>query len=115
MIAFVVVYGLDWVATVPPTVALCREAFGEQGTIVFGWVFAAHQLGAAVMSVVAGVVRDSYRRLQPRLAQRRRDVRRRRRTVVRGPAVAGRLAERHTRSLSRTVSPPVEPNSPPAR
>ena len=59
MIAFVVVYGLDWVATVPPTVALCREAFGEQGTIVFGWVFAAHQLGAAVMSVVAGVVRDS--------------------------------------------------------
>jgi MFS family permease len=59
IIAFVVVYGLDWVATVPPTVALCREAFGEQGTVVFGWVFAAHQLGAALMSVVAGVLRDA--------------------------------------------------------
>ena len=45
MLAFVIVYGLDWVATVPPTAALCREAFGEAGTIVFGWVFAAHQLG----------------------------------------------------------------------
>jgi MFS family permease len=58
IVAFVVVYGLDWVATVPPTVALCRQAFGENGTIVFGWVFAAHQLGAAAMSVAAGVVRD---------------------------------------------------------
>ena len=58
MIAFVVVYGLDWVATVPPTVALCRQAFGDAGTIVFGWVFAAHQLGAAAASVAAGVVRD---------------------------------------------------------
>jgi MFS family permease len=59
IVAFVVVYGLDWVATVPPTVALCREAFGQQGTVVFGWVFAAHQLGAALMSVVAGVLRDA--------------------------------------------------------
>jgi MFS family permease len=59
MIAFVVVYGLDWVATVPPTVALCRQAFGDAGTIVFGWVFAGHQLGAAAASVVAGVVRDA--------------------------------------------------------
>jgi hypothetical protein len=47
LIAFVVVYGLDWVATVPPTAALCREAFGEAGSVVFGWVFAAHQIGAA--------------------------------------------------------------------
>ena len=60
MILFVVVYGLDWVATVPPTVALCRQHFGERGTIVFGWVFAAHQVGAAVAAVVAGVVRDSF-------------------------------------------------------
>ena len=59
MIAFVVVYGLDWVATVPPTAALCREAFGEAGAVVFGWVFAAHQIGAAVVSVGAGVVRDT--------------------------------------------------------
>jgi MFS family permease len=58
IIAFVVVYGLDWVATVPPTAALCREVFGEAGSVVFGWVFAAHQIGAAVVSVGAGVVRD---------------------------------------------------------
>jgi MFS family permease len=58
IIVFVVVYGLDWVATVPPTAALCREAFGEAGQVVFGWVFAAHQIGAAVASVGAGVVRD---------------------------------------------------------
>ncbi len=58
ILAFVIVYGLDWVATVPPTAALCREIFGESGTIVFGWVFAAHQLGAAVASVAAGYVRD---------------------------------------------------------
>jgi len=58
IIAFVVVYGLDWVATVPPTAALCREVYGEAGSVVFGWVFAAHQIGAAVVSVGAGVVRD---------------------------------------------------------
>ena len=58
IIAFVVVHGLDWVATVPPTAALCREVFGEAGSVVFGWVFAAHQIGAAVVSVGAGVVRD---------------------------------------------------------
>jgi predicted MFS family arabinose efflux permease len=59
MIAFVVVYGLDWVATVPPTAALCREAFGEAGSVVFGWMFAAHQIGAAIVSVGAGVIRDT--------------------------------------------------------
>ena len=58
MLAFVIVYGLDWVATVPPTAALCVEAFGESGTIVFGWVFAAHQVGAAIASVGAGYLRD---------------------------------------------------------
>jgi predicted MFS family arabinose efflux permease len=58
IVAFVVIYGLDWVATVPPTVALCREAFGSAGTVVFGWVFASHQVGAAVASVAAGVARD---------------------------------------------------------
>ena len=60
MILFVVVYGLDWVATVPPTAALCREIFGERGTIVFGWVFAAHQIGAAPAAFGAGVIRDSF-------------------------------------------------------
>lgn len=58
IIIFVVIYGLDWVATVPPTVALCREIFGKDGPIVFGWVFASHQVGAAIAAVVAGVVRD---------------------------------------------------------
>ena len=49
-----------WVATVPPTAALCREIFGEQGTIVFGWVFAAHQIGAALAAFGAGVIRDTF-------------------------------------------------------
>ena len=59
IILFVVIYGLDWVATVPPTVALCRELFGKDGPIVFGWVFASHQIGAAIAAVVAGTVRDA--------------------------------------------------------
>ncbi len=58
MLAFILFYGLDWVATVPPTMALCRNAFGERGPIVFGWVFASHQLGAAAAALAAGVVRD---------------------------------------------------------
>ncbi len=59
IILFVVIYGLDWVATVPPTVALCRELFGADGPIVFGWVFASHQIGAAIAATVAGVIRDT--------------------------------------------------------
>ncbi|BCJ73500.1 MFS transporter [Catellatospora sp. IY07-71] len=59
MLVFILFYGLDWVATVPPTIALCRRHFGESGPIVFGWVFAAHQFGAAGIALVAGVVRDS--------------------------------------------------------
>src|SRR3712207_9278350 len=39
MVAFIVFYGLDWVATVPPTLALCREHFGARAPVVFGWVF----------------------------------------------------------------------------
>ena len=59
MFAFVIFYGLDWVATVPPTMALCRAAFGARAPIVFGWVFASHQLGAAAAALVAGLVRDA--------------------------------------------------------
>jgi len=59
MVLFIVIYGLDWVATVPPTAALCRRAFGSEGTIVFGWVFASHQIGAAIAATVAGVIRDT--------------------------------------------------------
>jgi predicted MFS family arabinose efflux permease len=58
IVVFVVIYGLDWVATVPPTVALCRELFGDRGTIVFGWVFASHQIGAAAAALGAGIIRD---------------------------------------------------------
>lgn len=59
IILFVVIYGLDWVATVPPTAALCRELFGADGPVVYGWVFASHQLGAAAAAVLAGVLRDA--------------------------------------------------------
>ncbi|MFC9999585.1 MFS transporter [Nocardia sp. NPDC127526] len=58
MWAFIIFYGLDWIATVPPTVALCREHFGEDGPVAFGWVFASHQIGAAIAAAGAGVIRD---------------------------------------------------------
>lgn len=58
LIIFIVFYGLDWVATVPPTVALAGQVFGKQrGTIIFGWVFAAHQFGAAMAAFAAGALR----------------------------------------------------------
>ncbi len=57
---FIVFYGLDWVATVPPTVALCREHFGiEKAGVVFGWVFAAHMVGAGVAASYAGWIRQA--------------------------------------------------------
>ncbi|MFN8159386.1 MAG: MFS transporter [Candidatus Nanopelagicales bacterium] len=60
MFFFVVLYGLDWVATVPPTVALCREGFGvERAGVVFGWVFAAHMVGAGISASFAAAVRES--------------------------------------------------------
>jgi predicted MFS family arabinose efflux permease len=58
LILFIVFYGLDWVATVPPTVAIASQTFGRAaGPIVYGWVFTAHQLGAAVVASAAGVIR----------------------------------------------------------
>ena len=55
---FAVFYGLDWIATVPPTVRLANEAFGDRdGPIVFGWIAAGHQAGAATAAVTAGVIR----------------------------------------------------------
>ena len=57
-IAFIVFYGLDWIATAPPTVNLATRQFGrERGMIVYGWVFASHQVGAAVAATGAGVIR----------------------------------------------------------
>ncbi|MCD9144639.1 MFS transporter [Streptomyces albireticuli] len=60
MIFFIVFYGLDWVATVPPTIALCREHYGDDSAIVFGWVLASHQVGAALVAFLGGVARDAF-------------------------------------------------------
>ena len=55
---FAMFYGLDWIATVPPTVRLVGTTFGkERAGLVFGWIFAAHQLGAAVAAYGAGLSR----------------------------------------------------------
>jgi predicted MFS family arabinose efflux permease len=58
ILAFVIFYGLDWVATVPPTMALCREIFGPASAVVFGWIYASHQIGAGIAALAAGLVRD---------------------------------------------------------
>jgi predicted MFS family arabinose efflux permease len=56
---FAMFYGLDFIATVPPSVRLTAQAFGrEQAPLVFGWIFAAHQLGAGLMAFAAGISRD---------------------------------------------------------
>jgi MFS family permease len=58
--AFAVFYGLDWIATVPPTVAITNRVFGERdGPIIFGWVAVGHQLGAATAAFAAGLIRQS--------------------------------------------------------
>ena len=58
---FAVFYGLDWIATVPPTVRLTGDVFGrEKASIVFGWVVASHQVGAAFAAFAAGAVRTQF-------------------------------------------------------
>ncbi|KUL93378.1 MFS transporter [Bosea sp. WAO] len=57
---FAIFYGLDWVATVPPTVKLAADRFGEKANLVFGWIFAGHQLGAAFAAYGAGFSRTVY-------------------------------------------------------
>jgi predicted MFS family arabinose efflux permease len=55
---FAVFYGLDWVATVPPTVRLTSEAFGRENTgVIYGWIGASHQLGASAAAFSAGAIR----------------------------------------------------------
>ena len=57
---FALFYGLDWIATVPPTVKLTSEVFGrEKASIVFGWIGASHQVGAAFATYGAGALRTS--------------------------------------------------------
>jgi MFS family permease len=60
LVLVVILFGLDWVATVPPTVTLCRENFGvELGGIVFGWIFAAHMVGGGVAAIASGALRSA--------------------------------------------------------
>jgi predicted MFS family arabinose efflux permease len=59
IVAFSVFFGLDYIATVPPTVMLTAEIFGRHNVgIVYGWIYAAHMLGAAILAEVAGIIRD---------------------------------------------------------
>ncbi len=65
---FAMFYGLDWIATVPPTVRLVATTFGkEKAGMVFGWIFAAHQLGAAVAAFGAGQLRTLLLTYNPAL------------------------------------------------
>jgi predicted MFS family arabinose efflux permease len=58
LIVFAVFYGLDWIATVPPTVRLTSEAFGRENTgVIYGWISASHQLGASAAAFGAGAIR----------------------------------------------------------
>ena len=57
-LVFVIFYGLDWVATVPPTLILCRIVLGPQrSTVVYGWVFVGHQVGASIAALGAAILR----------------------------------------------------------
>ncbi|MBL1287520.1 MFS transporter [Streptomyces sp. For3] len=60
MMVFVVAFGLLDLATVPPVIALCREFHGDAGAVVFGWVSAAHQVGAALAAYGGGAARDAF-------------------------------------------------------
>ncbi len=60
LMIFGVFYGLDWVATVPPTVRLAASGFGrEKAPLMFGWIFASHQIGSASAAIGAGMSRDA--------------------------------------------------------
>ena len=60
-LVFIIFYGLDWVATVPPTVLLCRQVLTPgKGAIIYGWVFAAHQVGGAIAAFGAAVLRIKF-------------------------------------------------------
>ncbi|MGT2435995.1 MFS transporter [Bradyrhizobium betae] len=63
---FAMFYGLDWIATVPPTVRLTAQKFGpERANLVFGWIFAGHQLGAGTAAFGAGFSRTVYQSYLP--------------------------------------------------
>ena len=59
LVIFAVVYGLDWFATVPPSMAITADTFGRQNVgKVYGWIFMSHQIGAAIMNISAAAIRD---------------------------------------------------------
>ncbi|WP_246362022.1 MFS transporter [Paenibacillus alba] len=59
LLIFSVFYGLDWIATVPPTVKLASVEFGrEKAGMIFGWVVVAHQIGASAAAYSGGLVRE---------------------------------------------------------
>ena len=93
---FAVFYGLDWIATVPPTVKLANIHFGERDApIVFGWVMVGHQLGAATAAIGAGLVRQQTGSYQPAFVL----------AGVFGLVAAVALLVFRTRPGERTVSP----------
>ncbi|MFE4716168.1 MFS transporter [Streptomyces sp. NPDC056728] len=65
LVAFTVVFGLLDVATVPPTIALCRAHYGADAPVVFGWVSAAHQVGAGAVAFAGGTARDAFGSYDP--------------------------------------------------
>jgi predicted MFS family arabinose efflux permease len=59
--AFAIFYGLDWIATVPPTVRLTADVFGkERAGLIFGWIVASHQVGSAFAALGAGIIRTYF-------------------------------------------------------
>ena len=60
LVLFAIIYGLDWFATVPPSMAITADTFGRQNVgKVYGWIFMSHQIGAAIMASAAGAIRTS--------------------------------------------------------
>jgi sugar phosphate permease len=63
---FAVFYGLDWVATVPPTVRLTADSFGRENMgVVYGWIGASHQMGASLAAIGAGAIRTRFGDYRP--------------------------------------------------
>ncbi|WP_433543951.1 MFS transporter (plasmid) [Streptomyces sp. CA-294286] len=65
LLAFVALFGLLDLATVPPVLALCRDFYGEDSPVVFGWISTAHQLGAALVALLGGTARDVFGSYDP--------------------------------------------------
>jgi predicted MFS family arabinose efflux permease len=58
---FMILFGLDYIATVPPTQVLVADNFGRRNVgLVYGWVFCAHQIGAAMSSALGGAIRQQF-------------------------------------------------------